>query len=385
MFSFFSKVKDSAQDAYREVKDVLFEVQEASDDLLNTATPLDRWFTPAGGWPKAPSEMPPATAPAGYKLAPWEPPQPLCPTAEQEPWLFDARHERPKIGELFVEVIEAEGLPNSLTQAGAVDPYAVVVFEGAAARTSQVHNDTTPRWGAEAPRAFKFNITCPYSALHIALLDSDQFQSDDKLGRVVIDVSQFFSRTTYDCWWPLQFGMLRRHVSKRGAVRLRLTVVWAADRTRLLNYAGLLPTFIVPFIDTKARRVGGFAVTGTHSNPSKFQWKVFALHLSDLKSAVADLCASIVDFLFWRWPFVSICIFVLWQLLVSFPTMLPACVPMFALTGLIRSYNSLEDAPHVLDTKLTAGDLLRILIAHWKLFTGTDMRNFELPNRAPWQ
>ena len=37
----------------------------------------------------------------------------------------------------------------------------------------------------------------------VALLDDDRM-GDDPLGRVVVDIWNFFSKTTYDCWWPLR-------------------------------------------------------------------------------------------------------------------------------------------------------------------------------------
>lgn len=229
MFSFMGGVKD----AYNELKDLVVVREEASDDLINAPTPTDRWFTPPLGWPMEPQPMPSQATPAGYALQPWEPPPLLCPTRfHDNPSvgdLFEQRQRKQLVGELYIEVLQAEGLPNSVLQGGAVDPYAVVVFEGCAARTSQVRNDTTPRWGAETPRAFKFDVRCPYSMVHVAVFDDDRMR-DDPLGRVVIDIWNFVTDTTYDCWWPLQYGVVKRHVRARGAVRLRICVVWQHDR-----------------------------------------------------------------------------------------------------------------------------------------------------------
>jgi hypothetical protein len=55
-------------------------------------------------------------------------------------------------------------------------------------------------------------------------------------------------------------------------------------------------------------------------------------------AANAGLVTTIVDFFFWRWPFVSAFAFVLWQFLVSMPSMLPAVFPLVGVTALVRTY-----------------------------------------------
>lgn len=205
--SMFQSASTFVSDSYLELKDAVISREEASEDMLTAPTPSDRWFS--DGWAKNPAEMPASfmtLVPKGYKIVPWEPPPLLTPTIADNKSdqaksrligeLFDMRSQRPKFGELLVEVLEADGLANSLLQGGVVDPYALLVFETGAARTSQVRNDATPRWGAEAPRAFKFDIRCPYSLLYVALLDSDQCE-DDPLGRVVISICDLCTHTTY--------------------------------------------------------------------------------------------------------------------------------------------------------------------------------------------
>lgn len=88
---------------------------------------------------------------------------------------------------------------------GIVDPYALLVFEGSAARGSVVMNDRNPCWGAEAARAFRFPVSCPYSTCDISINDEDEGPfPDDSVGRVSIDLSQLQGRTVYDAWYYLQ-------------------------------------------------------------------------------------------------------------------------------------------------------------------------------------
>ena len=59
------------------------------------------------------------------------------------------------VGELSVEVLEAEGLRRTDVLTG-TDAYAIVVFEGFAAITVWVNNSQAPRWPHDAARAFRF-------------------------------------------------------------------------------------------------------------------------------------------------------------------------------------------------------------------------------------
>ena len=354
-------VYDGVRDTALEIKDAFVARQEASDDLVSAATPDDRWFTPSDGWSLDPvrvKDIDTIPLPRNYVPKPWSPPELLVPTRNGAPEVYEDVKDRAVIGEVRIEVLEAEGLPQ-LLQIGTVDPYALVVFENSAARTSTVRNDTSPRWGAEAPRAFIFPVTCGNSSVHIALLDEDSI-ADDPLGRVVIDISQLFSRTVYDCWWPLQFGLFCSHSGKRGLVRLRLSVTWKEDRARLFTLTEHNLNYVLPFVTSKAKNAAGFAVNGRAFNPYQFRSKVFQGHMTDLRAAIHDLGASVCDFFFWRWPFVSTFSFVLWQLLVSMPTMLPACITLGMTGALVRAY--LEEASAT-DAIATAGSRTTI----WQL------------------
>ena len=123
------------------------------------------------------------------------------PTAAEEPCLFPellGKGSEEVLGELRVEILEAERLPK-MDGVGTCDPYAVVVFEGCAARTLAVRGKASdrqrPRWGSEAARAFRFPVRCPYSCLYVALKDADDLlgndglDPDDDIGRVTLPLS----------------------------------------------------------------------------------------------------------------------------------------------------------------------------------------------------
>ena len=114
-------------------------------------------------------------------------------------------HDEGIIGELWVEVLEAEHLLDG-GALDAADPYAVLVVEGNAARTATVRDNNSPRWRSDSPRAFRFPIRRPYACLYIGLMDDDKsgtlaisaLNTDDPMGRVVVPLGRLASDTVYD-------------------------------------------------------------------------------------------------------------------------------------------------------------------------------------------
>ena len=150
---------------------------------------------------------------------------------------------------------------------GSADPYAIVLFEDAAARSHVQPRSRAPKWPCSVPRAFVFDVTRPYSCCYVALKDSDDASADDDIGRVVIELSALTSGVVYDCWFeaerhtrrsrpsvhsvrsaPLKllhcgccrFELLRktyRHSrGRRGLLRLRYSVTFRSGRERLLRH-----------------------------------------------------------------------------------------------------------------------------------------------------
>lgn len=137
-----------------------------SDADIGKPTPPHRWFQPAEGWPDV-----------EWHSEWWQDvhsPPLLMPTAKEVPSLFATRIA--PIGELRVEILEAEGLKApSVAELvfDKIDPYAVFLFEGCAARTNVRRNTYHPRWHHMSARAFAFPIRFPYSCLYMALMDKD--------------------------------------------------------------------------------------------------------------------------------------------------------------------------------------------------------------------
>jgi len=156
------------------------------------------------------------------------------PTEAEQPQLFDAL---PAIGELRIEVLEAERLPKmDPGPFESTDAYALLLFETNAARSNACRRTRAPRWRAgESARAFAFPVLCPYSCVYVGLKDADDFSADDDIGRAVIELGSLRPHTVYDCWLPLQKRTFR-FPGRQGAVRLRYSVVYHSERARLLQY-----------------------------------------------------------------------------------------------------------------------------------------------------
>ena len=116
-------------------------------ERVDAPTPEALWFTPRDGWPTTTTTTTTAAAATTVR----EPPPPLLmPTAAEAAALYE--HEEDALGELRVEVLQAEGLRGTnlskLNMRGidtTSDPYALLMVEGFAARTSTVlDNDASP-------------------------------------------------------------------------------------------------------------------------------------------------------------------------------------------------------------------------------------------------
>ncbi len=68
------------------------------------------------------------------------------------------------------------------------DPYAILICESCAARTNTINNSRNPSWRADMPRAFKFDLACPFSTLSCGIKDED-VGTDGDIGFVVVELN----------------------------------------------------------------------------------------------------------------------------------------------------------------------------------------------------
>jgi len=322
-------------------------------------TPPYLWFTPASGWPEEWEKVVP-----GKDLTPTL----LMPTAEETPFLFSNSKRLKPLGELRLEILEAEGLKGT-DLLSLPDPYAAVLFEGYAARTNAFANTTSPRWHhTNSPRAFSFPVSAPYSCLYVAIKDCDDvgkaklrmgkhcslaapaipnaLATSDDLGRVIIELAALTPGTEYDAWYPLQKNSISNRARKLGNVRLRFSLRVQSPRARILRYVTppSPPEFIVPFTKKAHLRHTRFAYKG-HEPPTHFSYRVLKAHLREVSDLLDAMIEGFIDafepILFWKGKAAlhSLAVCLLWQWLVSNPRFIPASLPLLGLIFLQRSYN----------------------------------------------
>lgn len=281
----------------------------ATDGEVNAPTPEARWFTPHDGWKM---EGPDSHVPHGV----------MATAAHSVEALFPVTADI--IGELRVEVLEAENLPNmdamlggAVSLGSVTDAYALLVFEGCAARTSVVFDSLAPRWAADDPssfRAFRFPITQPYSILYVNLMDYDgsernarrradesssrrsrrgALSTDDPIGRVGIQLGRLHSSTTYDGWHELGYGAIEQPNGRLGSVRLRLSVTFHSERRRLLGYIKPSKTFIIPCVKSHYRKHAIFAKRGKGAKES-YDWDILMVRRQPTPTAASTRYSNIL-------------------------------------------------------------------------------------------
>lgn len=156
------------------------------------------------------------------------------------------------LGTIFVEILSCDGLPNmDAVGVGSVkaqvlnnktDAFISLVYEDCAARTDIIDNCLSPRWLPWSKRAFIFHTMHTSSPLFLGVFDFDRgfINSHDQIGRVTIDLSNFYPGTTY----LLEYNLFRDanfgpREAKFGTVKIRLRMEMANERTLLMSNMSL--------------------------------------------------------------------------------------------------------------------------------------------------
>ena len=273
------KVVDKAMKMEEKVEDALRSLYRDHDAFKDheCLTPEDRWFTPKLGWPQTVANE--KRDKHGHILKKWVPPPPLLPTAKEVPCIYHGLEDG-ACGELRIEVLECKHLPVKDVLVRSTDPFVVVVFEGCAARTSVVGNTCNPKWSAQWPRAMRFPISNAYSHINVGVFDHDDdtevfgnilakvttlgmVQDQSAAGRATIPLAAITAGSMYDVWLPLHLASDMLTLGKNGHIRLRFSVTFKSERSRLIDYPlGSPKTFVLPFLNRQALMQAKFAVKG---------------------------------------------------------------------------------------------------------------------------
>ena len=121
-------------------------------------------------------------------------------------------------------------------------------------------------------------------------------------------------------------------------------------------YTQAHPVFAVPFLSKYRLRDATFAVQGRFRNPAHYNEKVFATYVRDIKLVIERVIEGSLKFLFWKWPLTSTFIFMLYQLVVSYPAEFIDLLPLIVLVIMVRNYVT-KPEEHILQRSLSIGEV----------------------------
>ncbi|XP_063547334.1 extended synaptotagmin-2-A isoform X2 [Cydia strobilella] len=127
----------------------------------------------------------------------------------------DLRMPEPE-GVLRIHLVQAQNLMKkdiSMLGKGKSDPYAIITVGAQKWKTKHIDNNINPRWDYWCEARIMQSLG---QALEIEVLDKDEGNEDDKLGRCSLDISQVVRSGRLDTWQTLQ-------EAKHGKVELRLS------------------------------------------------------------------------------------------------------------------------------------------------------------------
>mmetsp|Transcript_13765 Transcript_13765/g.20289 ORF Transcript_13765/g.20289 Transcript_13765/m.20289 type:complete len:1086 (+) Transcript_13765:65-3322(+) len=208
-------------------------------------------------------------------------------------------------GRLFVEVLEANDLPN-LDSGGfagnKTDSFCCFVFEDCWLQTDIIDDCLCPKWMPWSKRAFLFNIAHPCSELFIGVFDYDKMDEHDLIGRVAIDIANLQPDTVYDLMYTLY--PTGKTDTRDGQGKLRLRIRLEIDDERKFVMSALQPpsTIYVNVPSKKKYKVIDQVLNGNVDMES-YSLKTFFMYIDELQSyqgVLPQLEEAIITVIFWR-------------------------------------------------------------------------------------
>ena len=166
------------------------------------------------------------------------------------------------IGQLNVEIIQAQDLPNldSGTLGNFTDAFVAMVFEDNICRTDVINDELSPRFMPWSQRAFSFSIQHPSSLLFLGVFDYDAIGDNTPVGRIVVDLSKFRGNTVYLLQYKLHSDPNMN--DERGLLTIRLSIEWDSEKKALLKSFSAPPKFRLNVADHKAFRMVRYLCRG---------------------------------------------------------------------------------------------------------------------------
>ena len=140
---------------------------------------------------------------------------------------------------------------------------------------------------------------------------------------------------------------------------------WASVRLRYRSPSRIEsnPTIFVapPALEAnsdRCRKVVSFAYRGRYPS-HKFRYSLLNAHVSELTGYVESVKTSTIRFFFYEDPALNLFYLVVWQLLVTFPWLLPACLPLSLAGTLAAGYWHRARVPKPVLSRPKVVDLMR--------------------------
>mmetsp|Transcript_36349 Transcript_36349/g.79135 ORF Transcript_36349/g.79135 Transcript_36349/m.79135 type:complete len:1145 (+) Transcript_36349:145-3579(+) len=162
------------------------------------------------------------------------------------------------IGRIYLEIIGCDGLPNLDRVAGMIsnvktDTFVTVVYEDCVLKTDVVGNCLSPRWMPWCKRAFSLRQMHSSSQLFLGIFDYNATGQNDRVGRVVVDLSAYRPNTEYLLHFNI-FNTQRMTKRKpRGTITIRVLMELENER-ELVTSALSFPAGHAYFVNVPQRK-----------------------------------------------------------------------------------------------------------------------------------
>lgn len=176
------------------------------------------------------------------------------------------------IGQLYVEVLGCDGLPN--LDAGGfagnkTDSFVSLVFEDVAVKTDIIDDCLSPRWMPWMKRAFIFHMMHGSSQLFLGVFDHDDgigpTDFHDMVGKVSVDLSNFQHGILYTLTYNLYTSARMTDRKKKGTITIRLRLEIPSERALLLSTLEPPPKVFVNVKNKKDLRVARTTIAGKYN------------------------------------------------------------------------------------------------------------------------
>jgi hypothetical protein len=274
---------------------------------------------------------------------------------------------RKTVGAAHVEILQCFGIPRPDFRKES-SAFCILVCGSYAFKTDVMPPVANPMWLSKMRRACIFPLFEAYSRICIGVFARAEGNARDYfIGRIVVDVSHLRPGSTYDVTLPLRQSNLVYARQKRGSLRFRIHLTWEDERAAMLSYLPkggftTMPRFrphdelTVRCCDNKSFQNVTRVVHG-HDSPGKFSMKLVQATMREFNFIRINLLRylrkrEIRDMREWRYPLISMFIFVSWMHSVYVGSMkyVPGNVLTYVLLQLWKNY-----ALYVIDGKFDKG------------------------------